>query len=269
MSLRPKICAISMALLFFSCDGGLIRGPSSQSRGVASPEPLYPVNGQTMSSDRIEYTWQSSPSASRYQFYVREGNGIAAPEKEFKSPLLSASEICTDGICRYSPGFAPGLGHEHQYKVVAMDDSGKSAVSTVHYKVTDSARPARPVNISPKHGETLGLRSGIKFSWTAVSGAFSYDLLVYDRVKHKSVYRESFLGSKDICSDDLCSVTPSVKISPGKDHYFRVIATTYNGQSDANYSAFHIAENSKVGSNEGPRRSGPSQKKLSYFRRED
>lgn len=264
---RPPYYILGFALIgLSSCETDLLRGPSSQSRTIASPEALYPVNGQTMSEDRIEYSWQGAQGAVEYQLYVREGSSGASPKNEYKSPTLKAKDICIDGVCRFSPSFSPGIGHEHEYKVIALSKSGEAAVTTVQYKVTKTARPAKPVNIRPKHGETLELRSGIEFSWRPVKNAFSYDLLVYDRIAQKSVYRESFLGSKEVCDKKKCSVTPKLSITPGEDHYFRVIATTFNGQSDANYSAFHVSDQSEVSSHNSDF-TEPEMESVSYLKK--
>lgn len=238
-----QLSAMSALCLFTSCKSDFLssRIPAAfaaEIYGSSYPVALYPVEGTTLSQDRVEFKWEQSEGAYAYKFKLYDDvKNVTVYEGQ-----VEADDVCLEGVCRFSPKGSLTSGTGHFYTLSAIHETGESKTNVYKLNVIESAKPVSPVSLSPAYGETLKNGSAAVFTWAKVNGAFSYDFFIYDRIKGEVVFKRNFIGEKEICSKDKCSIRPDVPISKGRDHFYRVSATTNHGQSDPNLVVFNVKD---------------------------
>ena len=168
----------------------------------AAPVLVSPANGSTGVSTTPTLSWSASSGATSYDVYF----GTAS------TPPLATN---TTGVS-YSPGTL-SAGTLYYWRVVAKNTGGSNTSATWSF-TTLVAGPPAPVLSAPANGAT-GVSTTPVLSWTAASGATSYDV---------------YFGTAS--SPPLATNTAGTTYSPGTLsagtlYYWRVVAKNAGGSN--------------------------------------
>jgi len=166
------------------------------------------------------FTWTATQSATSYVVTLINSSTSAALFTQTVS-----STACTGSTCNYTTTIALTANQTYQWKVMAVNAIGSSAYSTpasFTFRIPDV-----PLSSAPS-GEIFTNQP--TFSWSAVEGAKSYTLKVYDAGSAADVY--STVVSTSNCSLSTCTITPGTALSVGTTYEWSVRANNDAGSSD-------------------------------------
>jgi hypothetical protein len=204
----------------------------SVSSGPAVMPPDPPVTSTptgTITTTTPTYTWAASVGATSYYLLVQNTGGVVIGQT-----YTDAAVGCVGGgTCTITPSTALVNGTAYNWYVSATNTAGTSAWSTargitVNTGAPPPAVPAVPTTVSPTG--TIGVANPA-YTWNAVSGATSYDLLVQNTsgVVVNTTYTASAAGCG--AGTGSCTVTPANALANGAAYNWFVRATNAIGTS--------------------------------------
>jgi hypothetical protein len=177
-----------------------------------SPGTLSQASEPTLSSSTVTLSWSASSGATSYEVAVRD---------------LNTNQIVVDQTVSgtsYTASLSPG--GSYRWNVDAIDSAGASSFSSPLYFLTAASVsiPAVPVPTSPgtlsQASEPTLSSSTVTLSWSASSGATSYEVAVRDLNTNQLVVDQTVSGT---------SYTAS--LSPGGSYRWNVDAIDSAGAS--------------------------------------
>jgi len=221
----PVPCRILLALT------ALLLSPAVWSM-PSTPTIVEPQSQAIVTQTPIEFVWQDTGTASSYDFYTKS---IAE-----RTNGLVATDICdaTD-LCRYVPATSVSEGSNHVWRVRSRNNEGTSPWSYTSFDLQLTLPPTAPVPLAPSTGAVLSANDPITFQWSHSEAASHYELLVYDRVTRSTIFRENTLLPASLCTDTTCNFTPTLTLSAGTNHVWRIRSRNARGSSSWTYTAFN------------------------------
>jgi subtilisin family serine protease len=171
----------------------------------APPAPvlLSPASGATGVSTTTSVSWSASSGATSYDVYF----GTAS------TPPL-ATNIAT---ISYSPGTLTA-GTLYYWRVVAKNTTGSNSSATWSF-TTLVAGPPAPVLVSPANGATGVSTTAAVVSWSASTGATSYDVYF------------GTASSPPLATNTVGTAYSPGTLSAGTVYYWRVVAKNAGGSN--------------------------------------
>lgn len=190
---------------------------TTESNGLAAPNPVAPANGAMDLSRRPQFTWNEVPGAETYEILITS------------SQFLGGSECRQAGITK--PFFTPppgvlNAGVVYRWFIRAHNATGNSPWGpdqTGWTFTTRLAPPSRPPLNVPANGDT-GLPRSVVLSWwnNTDSTATSFCVQVAtDSAFQQIVEERTHVGSTEVV----------VTLSPSTKYYWRVLAVNSEGAS--------------------------------------
>lgn len=180
--------------------------------GSTSNPPSAPTDLQaTAGNGEVSLDWNASSGASGYDIYrstTSDGEG-ATPYLTGVTGTSFTDTSVTDGT-------------EYFYEVSAVDDAGQSGMSNEASATPQVPAPAAPTGLTATAGNAL-----VGLSWTASSGATSYDL-----------YRSTSTGQETLYQSGLTSTSyTDTAVTNGTAYYYEVTAVNGGGESSGSNEA--------------------------------
>lgn len=201
-----------------------------------TPVAVSPQDQASVTETPIEFVWAQASTATSYDFYVFDrtlGDTIE------RVNYLSAAEICdAASLCRYTLTASVSEGFNHVWRVRARNGAGVSAWSFSAFDLQLVAPPAQPTPLAPASNAELMANEPVTFEWSRVTAASHYELLVYDRQVGANVAQVNNLTAASLCTTTICTYTPSIELSTGSNHVWRIRSHNENGSSTWSYTAF-------------------------------
>jgi fibronectin type 3 domain-containing protein len=182
-------------------------GYSSQASATPQvPPPLPPTNlSATGGNVQVSLTWTASLGATNYNLYRSTTNG--GPYAKIASGIVSTNTTDT-GVTN---------GTTYYYVVTAVNAGGESGYSSQASATPQVPLPLPPTNLSASAGN-----GQVSLTWTASSGAASYNL-----------YRSTTNGGPyaEIASGIVSTNTTNTGLTNGTTYYYVVMAVNAAGES--------------------------------------
>jgi fibronectin type 3 domain-containing protein len=176
----------------------------------AAPVTITAVGG----TGQVTLTWGAVSNATTYNVYYSATSGVS---KTTGTKIASAT----------SPYVQTGLaaGTTYYYVVTAVNSAGESAASTVASAATASSAPVPAAPAAPVGVTATGGTNQVTLSWSAVSGATSYNVY-YSTVSGVTTSNGTKISN---------AVSPSVlaSLAAGTTYYYVVTAVNSAGESVA------------------------------------
>ncbi len=188
---------------------------SSVTKDNASPKPgaVSNLKMARASSSTAKLSWTAGSGAASYEVqYNSPVSGGWKTDPDYKSKT-STSYTTTDLV----------IGREYQFRVRSVNASGKSDWVTVKYTHKEAAKP-NPGAVSNLK-MTRPSSSTAKLSWTAGSGAASYEVQYYSQASG------GWKTDPDYKTKTSKSYT-TTGLTLGKEYQFRVRSVNAGGKSD-------------------------------------
>jgi|GEM_PF-684071 len=160
----------------------------------------------------IHLSWPASSNAASYDVY-RDGG--------FFTSTPTGGSYAVDDI-------SPGLFGHHSYYVVAKNAAGTTQSNTVDVTIpNDVCQPAPGAFTLDGSAscDTSGPRANVSLSWTAASGAASYQI---------------FRNNAPVTSTTGTSYTDTT-VNPGQSYDYKITATNSGGSSDSNTKTINVS----------------------------
>lgn len=195
---------------------------SSLSFTIAKPSAPVTVSPVSITgSSKQVFTWQVTPSATSYT--VALYNTVTS---SYVFTQTVTSSACNTSTCSYTSPTAIVANNTYKWRVVAKNALGSGPYSAFVYfqlKV-----PAVPVTADPQGDIWTNLPT---FNWSAVNGAKSYTLAVYNT--ETALFEFKSTVSLTYCDSANCSYTPTVSLDVDTAYQWMVHAN-----NDAGYGAY-------------------------------
>ena len=181
----------------------------------APPAPglASPANGATGVATSTALTWGAAPGATSYDVYF----GTSNPP----TPVTNTAALA------YAPALAAGA--TYYWRVAAKNQSGTGSSLLWSFTTANSLSqaPAAPVLASPGNS-AAGVATNASLSWTAATGATSYDL---------------YFGTSNppALTTNTTGLTYSPVLSAGSTYYWQVVAKNWAGTSASGVWSFTAA----------------------------
>jgi hypothetical protein len=179
---------------------------------LGTPTLSAPTDGVTVNvGSTLNFSWSTVSGATSYDVEFDAGTGYVSTTNVLGTSLSIVVQAVSIG--------------SHTWHVRARNATTNGAYSaTRKYTVTDTSSLGTPILSAPADGVSVNVGSTVNFSWSAVSGATSYDVELDDG----TVY----VSSTNVTTNSLNVVVQAVSIGP---HTWRVRAR--NTSTTGNYSA--------------------------------
>ncbi len=209
----PSNCSAFAPHLFFQTPGVKPAPPTNLSPGSSSSP------GPTTSSSTVTLSWSASSGATSYEVAVED----VATSSFVEDSTISSTSFTTSHL---------SAGRQYVWNVDACNGPSNCSAFAPHlFFQTPGVKPAPPTNLSPGSSSSPGpttSSSTVTLSWSASSGATSYEVAVED------VATSSFVEDSTISST---SFTTS-HLSAGRQYVWNVDAC--NGPSNCSAFAPHL-----------------------------
>ncbi len=204
-------------------------GTTIRVSGVATPPPapnapvLVSPSG-SISTTTPTYTWNAWSGATSYYLLVQNTAGVAVSQ----SVSAAAAGCATAATCSFASSSPLSSGAVYNWFVNATAATATTPWSAPLAVTVSAAAPppppssAIPVLASPSGTITTATPA---YSWSAVTGATSYYLVVQNTAG-VAVGTSYSAAAADCASGDTCSVTPSTALSNNTTYNWFVNATT-------------------------------------------
>ena len=183
----------------------------SGSGAPGAPVLTAPSNGAAGVSITTSLTWSAASGATSYDVYF----GTANPP----------SVVTNTANTSYSPGTLT-TSTTYYWKIVAKNSSGSTASSVFSF-TTAGNPPATPVLTAPANG-TTGVSTAPTLSWSAASGATSYD-----------VYFGTSNPPSVVTNTANTSYNPGT-LNTGVTYYWEIAAKNGSGSAASAVSSFTV-----------------------------
>ena len=137
--------------------------PPAQNCGTATPQPVSPANGSTVTNGEVTFTWTSVPAAIGYEVYLALADG---------APSLVATTNGATSATVHVPAGALDWFVRVLVDRCAPRDSQRSSFTFRQPESCDANQ--RPLLIEPIDGAVT--TSPLSFDWSDVAGATGYDV---------------------------------------------------------------------------------------------
>ena len=182
-------------------------GQSGYSNQVSAlpqvPVPATPTGlVATAGNAQVALSWSASTNATGYDIYEGTGSG-----GETLLTSVTGTSYTNTGLTN---------GTKYYYEVSAVDAGGQSGKSSEVSATPQVAAPAAPTNLVATAGNAQ-----VALSWTASSGAASYDL-----------YRGTSSGGETLVDSGITGTSfTDTGLTDGTTYYYEVSAVNAGGQS--------------------------------------
>lgn len=184
--------------------------------------PIVPL--VTTATATPEYSWEDPGNVTDYRLLIYD----RLLKTQVHNEQYSAQSICSEGVCSVTPtDLALNYSKNHFWRIRARNSGGWNSWSDLHRfdyvdTVPETATPITPAG--PISNSTPF------YSWTGLSNAVEYQVLVYDRVLTEVIHNERYPAAEN-CTVADCAINPSIEVSEGSNHYWRVRAGNSGGWS--------------------------------------
>jgi len=202
---------------------------------TATPPTLVSPSG-TLTTVTPTYTWNASAGATSYTLLVQNTSGVRVNEVHTATEAGCASGT---GTCSITSTTSLAFGTTYNWFVNAINGIGTSAWSSpLGITAPVGIAPSAPTLIAPTGTISTGTPT---FSWSAVSGAASYGLAVFNS-SNASVLTGVFTPSTGGCPSvpGTCSYTTG-SILPNGTYTWQVNAANIVGSTTSTVGTFTIS----------------------------
>src|SRR3990167_6533785 len=231
-----------LLLLFFIFT---IVTPDSAFALLSAPTLSSPSNEATGISTTPTFSWSSVSGANKYWLMVATNSSVFPTDVNASSCSSCVISVNTTSTS-YTPTTALSAGTPYYWKVQGYNTSTspytQGNYSSVYSFTTQASLLSAPTLSSPSNGAT-GISTTPTFSWSSVSGANKYWLMV---ATSSSVFPTDVNASS--CSSCVISVnttstsyTPTTALSVGTTYYWKVQGynTSTSPYTQGNYSSVY------------------------------
>lgn len=219
------------------------------------PATVSPVIKAVSNTYTPEFSWKHNPLATQYGLVVGlspNGSGQAfmgGVKNVLVYQYYKASDICASGVCKVAPRMSNSDGN-HYWSVWGNSANGWSVWTdpvdfTIYSSTMKGAVDVKP--LSPASDVTVS--NYPTFTWNRTVGApgipeaTDYRILVWDRVKGKTVYYSDWLPATSVCKAGIttCQATPNIALSSGK-YLWRIKARGLYGEGQYNTRLYFLVK---------------------------
>jgi Tol biopolymer transport system component len=169
-----------------------------------APTLISPNN--PISDTTPKYRWNASAGATLYKLMVYS---VAASGNVIDENLLF-SDICSGGVCAYTPSTALIAG-DYRFKVKPYNNAGWGPVSAwMSFEVVTDP-PGVPTLISPSG--VIG-DSTPTYKWNQVDTATVYKVSLYSETTSSYVFSKN-VSASSVCWGGVCNYTPTSPLAQG------------------------------------------------------
>lgn len=159
------IPALVAALMLAACGGGASAPASNPVAPAGTPAPPSPPSAPTgvaaiAGDTQVQLSWNVVSGATAYNIYYSTVSGVTAATGNKVANAVPGSAV--SGLIN---------GTTYYFVVTALNANGESAVSSEVSAKPLPSLPAAPTGVSSVAGDTQ-----VQLSWTAVTGATSYNV---------------------------------------------------------------------------------------------
>jgi cell wall-associated NlpC family hydrolase len=194
--------------------------PSSDTKSSVTKDNASPKPGA------VSNLKMARASSSTAKLSWTAGSGAASYEVQYNSPVSGGWKTDPDYKTKTSTSYTTTdlvLDREYQFRVRSVNANGKSDWVTVKYTHKEAAKP-KPGAVSNLK-MTRASSSTAKLSWTAGSGAASYEVQYYSQASG------GWKTDPDYKTKTSTSYT-TTDLVLGREYQFRVRSVNANGKSD-------------------------------------
>lgn len=204
---RTLFCTFFAGLSFSACQQIVVNSVT---------KPIAPTAlAATAGDGEVSLTWNAAEGATSYSVYYKAGNSATISATKATPAMVRGTTATINSLTN---------GREYAFVVTASNTAGESAAAAATPSATSQAitKPPAPTNLEAVSGE-----GQISLSWTAASGASSYN--VYYKAGTTATVSDTKVAASKV-SGTTATITG---LTNGTQYAFVVTASNAAGESAA------------------------------------